>query len=452
MKKNFIIWFLLITILLSACQPTAPAVSGSVNVLAAETFLADIAQNVAGERFKVEPLIPVGLDPHAFEPTPQDIAKISESQILIVNGAGFESWLENIISNADGNRTIIEASAGLTSRSAREGEEAVMSLEEKSEELCTGLSDKTAEEKKQAGKDSASAVALHEEHLDESEEQHGEHEIELLTVQLNPQTGGIFGGFLKIEAEESGDFMIAAAQGSVKLTDLNGSEIEIEEKLTLTCAGLTQAVIAELEPGEYLLELDDFAAQTTPFLAGPAGGHHHHDGDPHFWLDPINVIRYVENIRDGLIAADPDGKDVYNQNAAAYIQQLNQLDQDIEKTLAVIPEERRLIVTNHESFGYFADRYNFKIIGTIIPSVNTGSAPSAQQLARLVEHIKNTNATSIFLETGTNPQLAEQISAETGVKVVTDLYTHSITTADGNAPNYIAMMKYNAQKIADALK
>jgi manganese/iron transport system substrate-binding protein len=120
--------------------------------------------------------------------------------------------------------------------------------------------------------------------------------------------------------------------------------------------------------------------------------------------------------------------------------------------VTTIPEERRLIVTNHESFGYFADRYDFKFIGTIIPSVSTGSSPSAQQLARLVDHIRETGAIAIFLETGSNPKLAEQIAQETGVKVVSDLYTHSITEPGGKAPTYIDMMKYNVQTIVEALK
>jgi ABC-type Zn uptake system ZnuABC Zn-binding protein ZnuA len=282
-------------------------------VLAVETFLAEIAQNVAGERVIVESLIPLGLDPHAFEPTPQDVRKIAESDVLIVNGAGFEAWLAKTLENAGGQRPVIEASAGLASRAAREGE-------------------------------------------------------------------------------------------SVEL----GTE----------------------EPG----------------------GHHHDEGDPHFWLDPTLVVKYVENIRDGLIAADPDGREVYIQNAADYIVKLNELDGWIQAQVAQIPVERRLIVTNHESFGYFADRYGFKIIGTIVPSVTTGASPSAQQLARLVDQIRATGVSVIFLETGASPQLAEQVSAETGIKVVPDLYSHSITDAGGNAPTYIEMMKHNVNVIVAALK
>jgi manganese/iron transport system substrate-binding protein len=173
--------------------------------------------------------------------------------------------------------------------------------------------------------------------------------------------------------------------------------------------------------------------------------------DPHFWLDPNNVVKYVENIRDGLSQADPDGAGAYAANASAYIAKLKELDPWIVEQVKVLPAERRLLVTNHESLGYFADRYGFKIIGTIIPSVSTDSSPSAQQLANLIDRIKKTHAPAIFLETGANPQLANQISQETGVKVVTGLYTHSISDASGPAPTYIDMMKYNVRVIVDAL-
>ena len=89
---------LVVIALLAACQPTGQVVQSSggktpLKVVAAETFLADIAQNVAGDRVKIESLMPIGVDPHGFEPTPTDVAKITDSQVLIVSGAGFEAFL-----------------------------------------------------------------------------------------------------------------------------------------------------------------------------------------------------------------------------------------------------------------------------------------------------------------------------------------------------------------------
>lgn len=303
---------------LTACQANPPSSAqtspeAGLKVLAAESFLSDIAQNVAGDRFQVETLIPRGMDPHAFEPVPRDIVKISECDVLIVNGGGLEEWLQNIIENAGGDHLVIEASKGLQSRPVHEDE-----------------------------------------------------------------------------------------------------------------------------------EMDHGADETEE-------GHAHHETDPHFWLDPINVIQYVENIRDGYIQADPEGANIYTKNAEEYIASLSELDSYIQTELQSIPEEKRLIVTNHESFGYFADRYNFKIIGTIVPSVSTGASPSAQQLARLIDDINSSGAIALFLETGTNQQLADQISRETGIRVVTDLYTHSVTPPDGDAPSYIDMMKRNTSTILSAL-
>jgi ABC-type Zn uptake system ZnuABC Zn-binding protein ZnuA len=107
-----------------------------------------------------------------------------------------------------------------------------------------------------------------------------------------------------------------------------------------------------------------------------------------------------------------------------------------------------MLVTNHESFGYFADRYGFTVIGTVIPSASTGASPSAQQLVQLVEAIKATKTPAIFLESGTNPELAEQVAREAGVEVIIDLLTHSIVPPGG----YVEMMQYNTLAIVEALR
>jgi len=175
-----------------------------------------------------------------------------------------------------------------------------------------------------------------------------------------------------------------------------------------------------------------------------------HEQDPHFWLDPNNVIVYVENIRDGLSKAHPSGAEAYRRNAEAYIAQLGELDAWIREQVSQVPDSRRLLVTNHESLGYFADRYGFRVVGAIIPSVSTESSPSAQQLAGLITQMREARAPAIFLETGANPRLAEQIASEIGVKVVTDLNTHSV--GPDTAPTYLDMMRHNTNLIVQALK
>ena len=495
MSRFSISWLLIVALVLvglSACAapapvaqpagaPAAPAnAQATLKVLAAETFLADIAQNVAGDRVKVDALMPLGVDPHAFEPTPQDVVKISQSQVVIVNGNGFEEWLSRVLENAGGKRTVIEASAGLAMREpgseeaahAHEAETAHddHSVASHAAMVCEQLAGKTAKETVQAGADAKRAGELHAGHAHEAGHAHGR---EPLTLRLNPQIGGAFGGYVLFDAEAEEGYAITASQGEISVTTAAGAPVAVAQELSLDCAGMTQGRIFKLAPGEYTVALTGFAAETTPFSAAPVhehedehqhgtatatpvadehAGHHHHEGDPHFWLDPVLTVKYVENIRAGLSLADPAGQAVYAANAAAYIAKLTELDGWIKAQVQTVPAARRLLVTNHESFGYFADRYGFSVVGTVIPSVSTGASPSAQEMAALIEHIKEYAAPVIFLETGANPQLARQIAQEAGIKVMTELYTHSITDAKGPAPTYIDMMKYNVKAIVDGLK
>jgi ABC-type Zn uptake system ZnuABC Zn-binding protein ZnuA len=313
MKKifNSITVFSIAALFLAACGSAPSKGDGALSVLASTTFLADIAQNVAGDRAQVESLLPVGADPHSYQAAPSDVAKIAESNLLILNGVEYEHFIETLLENAGGERVIVESATGLTPH-----------------------------------------------HMEEHEgEEHAE-----------------------------------------------GEE-----------------------------------------------GHDHEAGDPHMWLDPNLVITYVGNIRDGFIKADPDGTETYKANADAYIAQLKDLDKWIVEQVNTIPAERRLLVTNHEAMGYFADRYGFEVAGSVIPSFSSDATPSAQEMAGLVDEIKSLNAPAIFLDTADNDVLAKQIADETGVMIVSDLHLESLT--DGApAPTYIEMMKDNVSKIVEALK
>jgi ABC-type Zn uptake system ZnuABC Zn-binding protein ZnuA len=174
-------------------------------------------------------------------------------------------------------------------------------------------------------------------------------------------------------------------------------------------------------------------------------------GDPHMWLDPTRVVTYVENIRDSLIKIDPSGQDIYRTNANTYISQLKGLDAWIKQQVNTIPAKRRLLVTNHDAMGYFAERYGFTVIGAVIPSFSSEAGTSAQKMAALVDQIKASGAPAIFLGQVENTVLANQVAQETGVKVVNDLYLESLT--DGApAGTYIDMMKHNVSRIVEALK
>jgi ABC-type Zn uptake system ZnuABC Zn-binding protein ZnuA len=248
---------------------------------------------VAGDRLQVQSLLPTGVDPHEFQPAPQDAIKVAQSRVLIVNGGNYETWLEKTLQQAGTSPTMITASQGI------------------------------------------------------------------------------------------------------------------------------------------------------PAMAG---------GDPHMWMDPSNVIRYVQNIRDGLSQVDPAGKDVYAANAAAYTARLKELDASIRAQVAQVPPERRLLVTNHDDMGWFAQAYGFKLVGAVIPSITDEASPSAQQMGALIDTIRQTHAPAIFVDVGANTNLAEQVASGTGAKVVTGLYIESLSEPGGPAATYIEMMRYDAGLIVDALK
>ncbi|HSJ87672.1 MAG TPA: zinc ABC transporter substrate-binding protein, partial [Anaerolineales bacterium] len=115
------------------------------------------------------------------------------------------------------------------------------------------------------------------------------------------------------------------------------------------------------------------------------------------------------------------------------------------------PAEKRLLVTNHEAFGYFAERYGLAVVGTVIESFSSEASPSARQLAALIDQIKSSQAPAIFLDASDNTALAQQIADETGVKVITDLHLESLTNG-APAATYIDMMEYNVTQIVNALK
>ena len=170
--------------------------------------------------------------------------------------------------------------------------------------------------------------------------------------------------------------------------------------------------------------------------------------NPHMWFDPALARKYVESIRDALIALDPAGKDVYTVNAERYSVQLVSLETELKAKMATIPADRRKLVTSHDAFPYFAQAFGLEVVGFAQPEPD--KMPSAGELAELVDKVKAARVPAIFSEAGTSPQLAEAIAKETGAKVVTDLPTDSLL--DRPADSYIGLMRVAVDKIVAALK
>ena len=286
---------------LAACSKSSQdTIDGKLKVLATTTIVADVVNQIGDDLIELDVLLPIGTDPHTFAPTPQDLAKVSQAELLFMNGVGLESFLKNYLENIGENVQMVEVSRGVKVLQTSKGDE-------------------------------------------------------------------------------------------------------------------------------------------------------HDTGDPHTWTDPGNVKVWVENISAALSELDPANADKYQANAKIYQSKLDELDAWIVAQVSQIPQEHRKLVSDHESLAYFAQRYGFIQIGTVIPGTSTLSEPSAQEVARLEDLVKAENVRAIFVDTTANPQLAERISNDTRAKIVL-IYSGSLTEVDGEAGSYIDYMRYNVTAVVNALK
>lgn len=309
----------------------AGGTSAQPRVVVTTSILGDIVDEVLGDAADVETVMPVGADPHEFSASTRQAEDIVQADLLVVNGAGFEAGLGDLIDRA--------ASDGVP----------------------------------------VFAFADH--------------------VRLLPHDD---------EEHDHGD------------DDTQSTDDEAHED-----------------------ETDDAAADAE---------HDDHGGnDPHLWTDPLRVAEAVQALPEAV--ADLDGVDTerVNERATAYAGELMALHREIESLLHDLPAQRRVLVTNHEVFGYFADRYDFEVVGTVIPSLTTLAEPSVAELEDLAEQIEEHGVPAIFAETTHSAELAETLAGSVGDVEVVELYAESLGEEGSGAETYVALMRSNAKRIADAL-
>jgi len=184
-----------------------------------------------------------------------------------------------------------------------------------------------------------------------------------------------------------------------------------------------------------------------------AGGddHDHESLDPHVWLSPANVVIWTRNIAQALGTLDPAHREAYAANAAVYERSLNELDAWIQAEVGKVPPARRKLVTDHMAFGYFADRYGFAMVGTVVQGFSPAAEPSAQEVAKLEEEVRKHQVPAVFVGFTVNPRLAQRIAEDTGTRLVS-LYTGSLSAPGGDADTYLKFMRYDVTAIVDALR
>lgn len=182
-------------------------------------------------------------------------------------------------------------------------------------------------------------------------------------------------------------------------------------------------------------------------------GHGHAHGkkvnDPHAWQNLANGRLYVANIRDGLVKADPDGKAVYEANAAKLTAAIDALEPDVKASIQKIPAAQRKIITTHDAFGYFGAAYGMEFIAP--EGVSTESEASAADVAKIIRQIRAQKVPAVFVENVTDKRLLEQIARESGAKIGGTLYSDALSGPDGPAATYLDMIRHNVRTLSAAL-
>lgn len=321
----FLLWLIA---MLTACSATGEGNKDStkVQVVATTTLVGDVVRVVGGDLLDLTVMLPAGSDPHGFNPTPQDVTKAAQADVVFINGLDLEEFMTEMLENAAANMNIVELSAHI---------EAIPLDEDHADE------DKHDDEEDHAGED---------EHVD-----------------------------------EDGD------------------------------------------------------------------AHEHGEFDPHVWWNPLHVATWADEVAEELTRLDPANEAGYKANAAAYQQELIALDEWIKAQVAQIPSENRILVTDHDSLGYFVETYGFTLVGTVFPGLSTQAEPSAQDLAELTTTIRAYGVPAVFVGTTVSQSLANQVAQETGTKII-PLYTDSLSDEDGPAATYLTFMRSNVATIVGSLK
>ncbi len=450
--RNRLGHLLALLFLLTACTvpvapPAAPATDvqqGRLQVVGSHSILTDVIANVAGDAADVTSVMPLGADPHSFQPTPSDLTALADAGVVFINGAFFEEGLLETIENVADEMNIVTVSScveilafGGHHDEHGEGEEHAHEAGQEHEgEEHADEGDEHAHEESEAGEMSALA-ALCEQHYAEMEALHeasGDHAHE---------EG-------EEHAEEGEEHAHEEGEEHAEEGEEHAHEEGEEAHAHVETLGALYAIDCGTGHG-HEEEAAHAEGEEDGHGKGEAHAHAHGTCDPHVWMEPHNVMYWTMLIRDTLSELDPTNAEIYAANASAYLEALDALAHDFIKPMVeTVPAENRVLITNHDAFGYFAARYEFRVVDTIIPSLSTLAEASTEDVATVIDVIREQNIPALFSETTVSDDLAQQIAEETGAEMHL-LYSGSLSEADGPASTYIDYIRYNVTTIVEAL-
>jgi ABC-type Zn uptake system ZnuABC Zn-binding protein ZnuA len=172
--------------------------------------------------------------------------------------------------------------------------------------------------------------------------------------------------------------------------------------------------------------------------------------DPHAWMDVLHGLRYIENIKNALVQLDPDNQQQYEFNYGVYRQQLEDLHTEIQVLIDSIPEKQRILITSHDAFQYFGQRYGIRLEAVL--GTSTDADVQTSDIARLTRILQKEQVPAIFIESTINPRLLQQLARDNKVRIGGELYSDSLGPRGSPASTYYDMLRHNARTISRALR
>lgn len=172
--------------------------------------------------------------------------------------------------------------------------------------------------------------------------------------------------------------------------------------------------------------------------------------DPHAWNSMYNGIIYAANVMNALIKADPQDADAIRLSGEKYIEKLQTLDGWAKTAFAAIPAAKRKVLTSHDAFGYFGQRYGVTFLAPV--GFSTEAEASASEVGGLIQQLKAEHIHSYFIENQTDPRLVKQIASATGAQPGGELYPEALSQPSGPAPTYVAAFRHNVEAMIRSMK
>ena len=403
----------------------------------------EFTKNVAGDFAEVKQFMPSGVEAHDWEPRAQEIQSLNDADVFVYNGLGMEPYVENIIGSGEfDNVLFVKASEGVELLKFEDDHD------DHDEHAKEDDHDDHDEHAKEDDHDDSHAEEFHEEIalvIEEFEEGHmtESQSIEAIEEILHEHEGDGHdhgaGAIEEIEhvLHEIEDGHIEGSEGLEEIHHLvSGEDVHDEHA-------------KEDEHDEH----DEHAKEDGHDEHAKEDGHDGHDHDyefdPHIWLDPLLVKQQVNVIRDGLIQADPQNKEHYEENARIYNNKMDALDMKIESSLSSCQKDT--IVPFHNAFTYLGERYDIHVMA--LSGMTPDSEASAAEIAEFVDFVKDNDIKVIFSEELVDPRLAEVIAEETNAQVMLFSPLEALTPDEiGTNISYIDKMEQNLDSLVVALE